>query len=308
MTSRSNETAISVKGLRKRYGALVAVDGIDFQVYRGEVFALLGPNGAGKTTTVEILEGHRQRDAGEVSVLGFDPAKRELQLRQRVGIVLQETGVQPYLSVEETMTVFGSYYPAPLPVGRVLDLVGLTGQAKTRVKRLSGGQQRRLDVAIGLIGDPELLFLDEPTTGFDPEARRGAWEMVQGLQQLGKTILLTTHYMEEAQHLAGRVAIIQRGKIVAEGSPQALINQQPQTMVKLRRTPEVDALVTGLEARRSEENGYLVFETSHPTALLYELTRRARDQGIELPDLSVSRPTLEDAYLRLVSDNGEASE
>jgi ABC-2 type transport system ATP-binding protein len=216
--------------------------------------------------------------------------------------------VQPYLSVEETMTVFGSYYPAPLPVGRVLDLVGLTGQAKTRVKRLSGGQQRRLDVAIGLIGDPELLFLDEPTTGFDPEARRGAWEMVQGLQQLGKTILLTTHYMEEAQHLAGRVAIIQRGKIVAEGSPQALINQQPQTMVKLRRTPEVDALVTGLEARRSEENGYLVFETSHPTALLYELTRRARDQGIELPDLSVSRPTLEDAYLRLVSDNGEASE
>jgi ABC-2 type transport system ATP-binding protein len=304
MVSGSPGLAIDVRGLRKSYGALTAVDGVDLQVALGEVFALLGPNGAGKTTAVEILEGHRARDGGEVSVLGHDPGKHERAFKERIGIVLQEAGVQPYLTVQETLSMYGTYFLKPLDAGRVLELVGLTEQRSMRAKKLSGGQQRRLDVAIGLIGDPELLFLDEPTTGFDPEARRGAWEMVRGLQALGKTIFLTTHYMEEAQELADRVAIIQRGKIVALGSPEELINEDPKSLVRFKGAPGFDDLIAGLEGRVPDEDGFVAFATPSPTALLFELTRRARERGLELPELTVSRPTLEDTYLRLVGENG----
>ena len=228
----TTENAIEVRGLRKSYGEREAVAGVDLYVAHGEVFALLGPNGAGKTTTVEILEGHRERTSGEVSVLGFDPQRLERAFKERIGVVLQETGVEPYLSVRETLDLYRSYYPHPMSTGHIMDLVGLTEQAETRVSRLSGGQQRRLDVAIGLAGDPELLFLDEPTTGFDPAARRSAWEMIRGLQDLGKTIFLTTHYMEEAEYLADRVAIIRRGEIVVEGPPASLVGADHTTTVR----------------------------------------------------------------------------
>ena len=211
-TRASPTLAIEVRGLRKSYGKTEAVRGVDLRVSKGEVFALLGPNGAGKTTIVEILEGHRDRTAGDVSVLGYDPGRGERALKQRIGIVLQSTGVEPYLSVEETIDLFRGYFPHPLPLDEILDAVGLSEQRRARVRRLSGGQQRRLDVAIGLAGDPELLFLDEPTSGFDPSARRGAWEMVRTLKSLGKTVVLTTHYMEEAETLADRVAIIGEGE------------------------------------------------------------------------------------------------
>jgi ABC-2 type transport system ATP-binding protein len=301
-----NDLAIEVRGLRKRYGEVEAVAGVDFQVARGEVFALLGPNGAGKTTSVEVLEGHRTRSAGDVRVLGFDPEKQERAFKERVGIVLQETGVEPYLTVEETVELFRSYYPHPRPAGEVLELVGLTEQRRSRVRRLSGGQQRRLDVAIGLAGDPDLLFLDEPTTGFDPAARRGAWEMVRGLQSLGKTIFLTTHYMEEAQQLADRVAIINRGVIVAQGTPAALIDSEPRSTIRFRLPASDEALISGIEGAASG-NGYVSIDTGSPTATLYALTSRARERGIELQELSVSRPTLEDMYLRLVGES-EASQ
>src|ERR687898_2927681 len=217
-----SDRAIEVTGLRKTYGDLEAVAGIDLTVDVGEVFALLGPNGAGKTTTVEILEGYRQRTAGEVSVLGFDPAGRARALRERVGIVLQSTGVDPYLTVRETVALYASYYPSPRDVDEVIDLVGLAEKRTTRVSRLSGGQQRRLDVAVALAGDPELLFLDEPTTGFDPNARRNAWQIVKNLADIGKTIFLTTHFMDEAQYLATRVAVIAKGAIEAQGTPETL--------------------------------------------------------------------------------------
>ncbi len=226
--------AISVRGLRKSYGSVEAVRGVDLEVRAGEVFALVGPNGAGKTTTVEILEGHRERTAGDVSVLGHDPEKNERALKERIGIVLQETGVEPYLTVAESIDLFRGYYPAPRPRDEVLEVVGLTEQRDVRVRRLSGGQKRRLDVAIGLCGNPDLLFLDEPTTGFDPSARRNAWEMIRNLRDLGKTVLLTTHYMDEAQHLADRVAIIAGGVIVAEGSPEELIATEPASTIRFR--------------------------------------------------------------------------
>lgn len=296
-----NELAVDVRGLRKRYGQVEALAGIDLRVARGEVFALLGPNGAGKTTAVEILEGHRRRDAGEVSVLGYDPERRESAFRERIGIVLQETGVEPYLTVEETVELFRGYYPRPRPLDEVLTLVGLTEQRRQRVRRLSGGQKRRLDVAIGLAGDPELLFLDEPTTGFDPAARRSAWEMIKGLQALGKTVFLTTHYMDEAQYLAARVAIIRRGEIVAEGAPQALISREGKCVVRFRLGGDDVALLAGLDAVRSED-GTVSIETASPTALLHEVTRRALERGLELEELSVSRATLEDVYLRLVGE------
>jgi len=291
---------IHVRGLRKRYGGLEAVAGVDFDVERGEVFALLGPNGAGKTTIVEILEGHRRRSEGEARVLGLDPGDRDAALLRRIGIVLQETSVEPYLTVEETVDLFRGYYPRPRPVDEVLELVGLTAERRTPVRRLSGGQQRRLDVAIGLAGDPELLFLDEPTTGFDPAARRGAWEMIEGLQALGKTVFLTTHYMEEAQYLADRVAIIRRGQIVAEGPPETLIGREHASIVRFRLLEPEAGIVAGIEGVRRLPGGHVAIETAAPTALLYELTRRARERGLELEDLTVSRPSLEDVYLRLV--------
>ncbi|MGZ4129643.1 MAG: ABC transporter ATP-binding protein [Actinomycetota bacterium] len=291
-----SDVAISVRGLRKRYGDLEAVKGVDLEVGRGDVFALLGPNGAGKTTIVEILEGYRERTAGEVSVLGEDPAHRTLALRRRVGIVLQSTGVDPFLTVRETVDLFAEYYPSPRNVDEVIDLVGLSEKRDTKVVKLSGGQQRRLDVAIALAGDPELLFLDEPTTGFDPGARRNAWEIVRNLAILGKTIFLTTHYMDEAQALANRVAVIAHGEIVAEGPPDEIGGRrEAETTVRFlipagERPPMVpDATSDGL----------VVIRTSEPARVLHELTGWALERDLELEGLEVVGPTLEDVYLEL---------
>ena len=226
--------AIEARGLRKSYGEIEALRGVDLAIARGEVYALLGPNGAGKTTTVEILEGFRERSGGEALVLGRDPAAHDRELKARIGIVLQGTGVQPFLTVEETIDLYRGFFPRPRPCEEVLELVGLTEQRSRRVRKLSGGQQRRLDVAIGLAGDPELLFLDEPTTGFDPSARRGAWELVHNMRALGKTVLLTTHYMDEAEQLADRVGVLVEGRIVAEGTPAELIGRRAETAIRFR--------------------------------------------------------------------------
>jgi len=258
------ERVIYIEGLRKSYGDLEAVGGIDMYVDRGEVFALLGPNGAGKTTTTEILEGYRQRSAGTVNVLGHDPAKGEHALKQRIGIVLQSTGVDPYLTVRETVEMYGGYYPKPRPTDEVIDVVGLSEKRDERVRRLSGGQQRRLDVAIALAGDPELLFLDEPTTGFDPSARRNAWEMVKNLVSLGKTVWLTTHFMDEAQYLADRVAVIAKGVIVAEGPPSSLAGRdQMQTTIRFR--PAAGAPAPPELGQIADGGGVLRLHTDQPT-------------------------------------------
>ena len=296
------EAVIEVRGLRKRYGELEAVRGIDLRIERGEVFALLGPNGAGKTTTVEILEGHRSRTAGEVSVLGFDPGRNEVALKERMGIVLQHTGLEPYLTVSETVDMFRGFYPRPLPLDEVLEVVGLEEQRDQRVRRLSGGQQRRLDVAVGLAGDPELLFLDEPTTGFDPTARRGAWAMIRSLRELGKTVLLTTHYLDEAQALADRVAIMVRGEIVAEDTPAGLVAADADAVIRFR-TPQGTTLPDGLGLREADE-GLIEARTADPTRDLNALTNWALGEGIELEDLTVSRLSLEDVFLRL-TDEGD---
>jgi ABC-2 type transport system ATP-binding protein len=277
------EPVISVRGLRKSYGALEAVRGIDLEVRPGEVFALLGPNGAGKTTTVEILEGYRPRGEGEVSVLGEDPGRAGRAWRQRIGIVLQSCRLDPYLTVRESLELFAGYYDAPRPVGEVIDLVGLEGKAEERTGRLSGGQQRRLDVGMALVGDPELLFLDEPTTGFDPQARRQAWEAIAGLRDLGKTILLTTHYMDEAQRLADRLAIIAGGRIVARGTPEDLGDRESQPAT-------ISYRLDGEEVTKT---------TDTPVRTLHELTGWALEQGVELEGLQVTRPSLEDVYLEL---------
>jgi ABC-2 type transport system ATP-binding protein len=298
-----SDRAIEVTGLRKTYGDLEAVAGIDLAVDVGEVFALLGPNGAGKTTTVEILEGYRQRTAGEVSVLGFDPAGRERALRERVGIVLQSTGIDPYLTVRETVAMYASYYPSPRDVDEVVELVGLAEKRDTRVLKLSGGQQRRLDVAIALAGDAELLFLDEPTTGFDPGARRNAWEIVRNLSDLGKTVLLTTHYMDEAQHLADRVAVIAKGKIVAEGPPSTIGGRDVAESVIRFRRPD-GHLPPAVSGRIREAGEDVELRVAEPTKALHELTSWALERGIELEGLQVSRPSLEDVYLDLTG--GEA--
>jgi ABC-2 type transport system ATP-binding protein len=295
------DAAIEVRGLHKSYGSLEAVRGVDLHVQRGEVFALLGPNGAGKTTTVEILEGHRQRSAGEVTVLGHDPARGEPAYKQRIGIVLQDTGVERFLTVAEVIDRYRGYYPRPLPLDEIISVVGLTAKRDERVRRLSGGQQRRLDVAVGLAGDPELLFLDEPTTGFDPAARRNAWDMVKNLQALGKTVFLTTHYMDEAEHLADRAGVIVAGRIVAEGQPSTLAGRQGlPTTVTFGRSPEVTALPSGLAAVFTADGDAWRAVTDRPTALLHDLTAWAVAHEVELPSLQVVRPTLEDAYLALV--------
>ena len=303
--SDSTSPAIEVRGLRKSYGAVEAVRGIDLQVSKGEVFALLGPNGAGKTTTVEILEGHRDRTSGDVQVLGYDPARNERGLKERIGIVLQSTGVEPFLSVEESIDLFRGYYPHPLPLEEILDATGLREQRRFRVKRLSGGQQRRLDVAIGLAGDPELLFLDEPTTGFDPSARRGAWDMVKNLQALGKTVVLTTHYMDEAEFLADRVAIMAHGEIVAEGAPSDLAKETGATTIRFRVGSGSEGPPADLRPGPPDGDGLYTITTDSPTRSLHQLTGWAVERGIELEELSVSRPSLEDVFLKLSAD-GEA--
>jgi ABC-2 type transport system ATP-binding protein len=277
--------AIEVQGLRKAYGDHEAVRGIDFSVRRGEVFGLLGPNGAGKTTTVEILEGYRERSAGEVRVLGLDPGERSQALRERVGIVLQACGIYRHLTVREAVEHWASLYPAPRDVDETIGVAGLGGSAGKRTRTLSGGQQRRLDFALALIGDPELIFLDEPTTGFDPEARRNAWETVRSLRDLGKTVLLTTHYLDEAQALADRVAIIKDGAILAEGAPGELGAGAARYRVTWRAT----------DGRPVEH------ETDDPTRLLHEATADALARGERLDGLSVTRPSLEDVYLELTS-------
>lgn len=296
------DRAISVKGLRKSYGEVEAVRGVDLHVSRAEVFALLGPNGAGKTTIVEILEGYRDRDAGEVDVLGHDPARNERALKRRIGIVLQSTAVEPYLTVAETVDMFRGYYPAPRPLDEILEVVGLAGRRDTRVRTLSGGQQRRLDVAVGLAGDPELLFLDEPTTGFDPSARRAAWEMVRNLRSLGKTVFLTTHAMDEAEYLADRVAILVAGEIVVEGAPSELMSRKPTATIAFRLPPGSAALPAALPGVTAIEHDRVTLRTADPTKALYELTRWATEQAFELEELTVSRTSLEDVYLELAGD------
>jgi ABC-2 type transport system ATP-binding protein len=281
-------TAIVVRGLRKSYGATEAVCGIDFDVRRGEVFGLLGPNGAGKTTTVEILEGYRTRDDGEVEVLGTDPATARGEWRERIGVVLQSSAMYETLTVAEMLRLFAGYYSEPRPVDEVVELAGLEEKRDERVRRLSGGQRRRLDLGLALVGDPELIFLDEPTTGFDPRARRNAWETIRGLRRLGKTILLTTHYLDEAEQLADRVAVLAQGRIVASGTPAELTGAVPATEIRYR------------------ENGReVVLETDEPTRVLHDLTARALAESRELEGLEVRRPSLEEVYLTLTEEERE---
>ena len=280
--------AIEVRDLHKRYGDFAAVRGVDFEVRRGEVFGLLGPNGAGKTTTVEILEGYRHRTSGEVSVLGQDPGVRSRGLRARVGIVLQSTGIYRHITVREALRHFAGLYPSPRDVDEVIALAGLEGKESERANKLSGGQLRRLDFALALVGDPELIFLDEPTTGFDPAARRAAWETIRSLRSLGKTVLLTTHYLDEAQALADRVAIIKDGQILAEGAPAELGAGAGATRYRV--------------AYRTGGAQTIEHETDDPTSLLHELTGAALARGERLDGLSVSRPSLEDVYLDLTAD------
>jgi ABC-2 type transport system ATP-binding protein len=297
--------AIHVRGLRKSYGAIEAVSGIDLDVEEGEVFGFLGPNGAGKTTTVEILEGYRARTAGEVSVLGHDPAKADRELKERIGIVLQETGVERYLNVTEVIDQYRGYYRKSRPTEELLTLTGLEAQRNQRVKTLSGGQRRRLDLALALAGSPELLFLDEPTTGFDPSARRGAWDVIGGLRALGTTVFLTTHYMDEAQVLADRVAVIVGGRIVAEGSPDNLGGGESTSEIRFTLPPGTgaDALPDLPPADKVLVEGDLVLVTAlDPTQPLSTLTGWALGLGLTLPDLTVTRPRLEDVYLELTKD------
>jgi ABC-2 type transport system ATP-binding protein len=300
------DLAIRVRGLRKSYdGAVQALDGVDLDVRRGEVLAVLGPNGAGKTTLVEILEGHRSADAGEVAVLGHDPAARERGFRARIGIVLQEDGIDSSLTVREAVDLYSAAYPHPRPAAEVLGLVGLGDRPDVRVAALSGGQRRRLDLALGIAGDPELVFLDEPTTGFDPSARRQSWELISALRDLGKTILLTTHYMDEAQHLADRVVVIARGKVIAEGTPDTLGRGADEAALVTFRIPYGVAadelpLPDGVEVERRERQ--LAFRTHTPTRDLAPLLTRAAENDIELEALSVTRPTLEDVYLQLTEE------
>jgi ABC-2 type transport system ATP-binding protein len=300
--ARAGEAAIAVRGVRKNYGGVQALDGVDLTVRRGELLALLGPNGAGKTSLVEILEGHRIADAGEISVLGFDPAKLERAFRERIGIVLQEEGLEENLTVREMVDLYGAAYPSPRPADEIIELVGLTEQRDQRAGTLSGGQRRRLDLAVGICGDPELIFLDEPTTGFDPAARRRSWELIADLKALGKTILLTTHYMEEAQRLADRVVVIAGGRVIAEGTPDTLGRSGADAALVTFKLPAgYDAGELPLpEVERSGDT--LTFRTETPTADLAPLLSWAAVRGVELDGLAVTRPTLEDVYLQLTQE------
>jgi ABC-2 type transport system ATP-binding protein len=290
--------AIEVKDLTKSYGDVAAVDGLDLEIQVGEIFAMLGPNGAGKTTIVEILEGYRRRDGGEVRVLGYDPGRERRLLKPLIGIVLQSTGVDRYLTVSETIEMYASYYPHPRPTGEIVELVGLDTKHETRVLKLSGGQQRRLDVAIALAGDPDLLFLDEPTTGFDPSARREAWEVVKNLAELGKTVLLTTHYMDEAQYLADRVAVMAAGRIVATGTPEELGDRQIDGVRIRFRVPPGTVLPADL-AGPATADGRVELVPDDLSRTMYRLTGWSLEYGIELEQLEIIRKSLEDVYLEL---------
>jgi ABC-2 type transport system ATP-binding protein len=305
-SAAEQDLAIRVRGLRKSYdGAVQALDGVDLDVRRGELVAVLGPNGAGKTTLVEILEGHRSADSGEVSVLGHDPTKRERAFRSRIGIVLQETGIDSSLTVREAVELYSAAYPHPRPAAEAIDLVGLGDRPDVRIAALSGGQRRRLDLALGIAGDPDLVFLDEPTTGFDPSARRQSWELIGALRDLGKTILLTTHYMDEAQHLADRVVVIGRGNVIAEGTPDTLGRGADEAALVAFRVPYGVAadelpLPDGVAVERRERQ--LSFRTHTPTRDLAPLLSWAADHAIELEALAVTRPSLEDVYLELTKE------
>jgi ABC-2 type transport system ATP-binding protein len=281
-------SAIAVRDLRKSYGPYEALRGVSFEIEEGEVFGLLGPNGAGKTTTIEILEGYRTRDGGEVDVLGFDPERAGSAFRERIGVVLQQSQLWPNLTVGETHRMFAGYYENPRNVDEVIALVGLVEKRDARVKTLSGGQKRRLDLGVALVGDPDLVFLDEPTTGFDPAARRAAWDMIRSLRSLGKTILLTTHYLDEAEQLADRLAVLREGVIIQEGTPAELTGGSSETEVRYRK-----------------DGREVVVRTTDPTKLLHQLTAEALAEGRELEGLSVRRPTLEDVYLSLTAEHEE---
>jgi ABC-2 type transport system ATP-binding protein len=310
LATNKSGPVIRVRGLRKRYGDTEAVRGIDLDINRGEIFAFLGPNGAGKTTTVEILEGFRTATDGDVEVLGENPVHAPGSWRDRIGVVLQESEAEPGLTVRDCLELYAGYYRRPRGVGETLELVGLAEQAEQRAKSLSGGQRRRLDVALALVGDPELIFLDEPTTGFDPSARRTAWQVISGLRDLGKTVFLTTHYMEEAERLADRIAVISDGRIVAEGDPRTLGDRHLSgAEITFSLPPEmgVPELPEAL-ASRAEENGggRLIVRSSTVTADLHALAGWALERGVELDDLEVRRPTLEDVYLKLTAERSQS--
>jgi ABC-2 type transport system ATP-binding protein len=293
--------AIRAVDVRKAYGPVEALRGVSLTLHEGEVLAVLGPNGAGKTTLVEILEGYRDRDAGDVKVLGRDPRSGSRVLREQVGLVLQEAAVQPYLTVREVMEMFAGYYPAPRDVNETVELVGLGEKRDVRVKKLSGGQQRRLDLGLALIGDPRLIFLDEPTTGFDPSARRTAWQLIRDMRALGKTVLLTTHYMDEAQNLADRICVIAAGRVVAEGTPDT-IGGRNQAAVHIRFAAPGGRPPSDLPLpATSDGDGAVVIETRDVVQALHTLTGWAIERGVDLPDLSVTRPSLEDVYLELTA-------
>jgi ABC-2 type transport system ATP-binding protein len=297
-----SEVAISVRGLRKSYGEHEAVAGIDFEVGAGEVFGFLGPNGAGKTTTIEILEGYRERSDGEVSVLGVDPGAPTRAWRERVGLVLQECELDPLWTVQEAVSLFARFYSSPRSVAETIDLVGLGEKRDARIGTLSGGQKRRADVALGIVGDPDLIFLDEPTTGFDPTARREAWNMIEGLKALGKTVFLTTHYMDEAQHLADRVAILREGQIVAEGRTEeiaAAIGRSTVIGFALNGELGIDDVRAAVSGAVSTSGDQVEIQSQHPQRDLYRLLALAEERGIELREIEVRRPNLEDVFLEL---------
>jgi ABC-2 type transport system ATP-binding protein len=305
-TARAPGAAITARGVHKSYGSLKALDGVDLTVHRGEVLAVLGPNGAGKTSLVEILEGHRHADGGDIDVLGFDPGRRERAFRERIGIVLQQEGIEDVITVREAIDLYGAAYPNPRPADEVMELVGLAKQADTRAGALSGGQRRRLDLALGICGDPELVFLDEPTTGFDPAARRQSWELISRLRELGKTILLTTHYMDEAQHLADRVVVIANGHVIAEGTPDTLGRDRAElALISFRVPTDLDAgdlpLPDDVDVERHDRAVH--FRTQTPTRDLAPLLSWAAVRGAELEALTVTRPTLEDVYLQLTEES-----